>query len=318
MAERMGTDATTGVPSMGTPLIIEARVNEYASRERNPGVPWLPQEIAADAAECREAGASILHWHGRQADGSPDHRYECYRDTILAARAACDLLVHPTLGYVTLDAGPEERLGNVMRLAADPATKPEFAPMDMGSVNVDWYDPDRKDYRTRGLIYRNGTDTLEYFAEHIRAEGMTPYLVSWNVSFTRQITAFLDGGKLASPAYVCFCLTDGTMLAGHPGTPEGLDAHVRFLPRHHRVEWTACNFNGDLLTLTEQIIREGGHVSIGLGDYPYAEYGAPSNAELVRRVAHQARALGREVATPEQARQILGVTVGAAEGAAAA
>jgi uncharacterized protein (DUF849 family) len=290
-------------------LVIEARVNEYATREGNSQVPWLPDEIARDAAECRDAGAAILHFHGRTPDGAPDHRFEAYRDTILATRVQSDILIHPTLGYVTLDAAAEQRIANILRLADDPATKPEFAPMDMGSTNVDWYDPVARAYTTKGLIYRNGTDTLEHFAHAIRARAMAPYLVAWNIGFTRQIGAFLDMGLLTGPAYVCFCLTDGVMLAGHPGTAEGLDAHTRFLPQGHAIEWTACNFNGDLLKLTEKIITEGGHVSIGLGDYPYAEYGRPSNAELIGRVADQARALGREVATPAEARAILGVPV---------
>lgn len=288
-------------------LIIEARVNEYASRSDNPNVPYLPEEIARDAAECQQAGSGILHFHGRMPDGSPDHRFETYRDTILASRALSDILIHPTLGYVTLDATAEQRIAIVDRLAQDTATRPEFAPMDMGSTNVDWYDPEARRYTTKGLIYRNGTDTLEHFAEVIRRRAMAPYLVSWNIGFTRQITAFLDMGLLPEPAYICFCLTDGVMLAGHPGTPDGLDAHTRFLPRHHRVEWTACNYNGDLLKLAEKVIAEGGHLSIGVGDYPYAEYGHPTNAELVRRVAEIARRLGREIATPDEARAMLGV-----------
>ena len=292
-------------------LVIEARVNEYAGRDANPNVPWLPGEIARDAAACRDAGAAILHFHGRTADGAPDHGFEVYRDTILQTRAACDLLIHPTLGYVTLDATAEQRIANMVRLAEDPATRPEFAPMDMGSTNVDWYDPEARRYTTKGLIYRNGTDTLEHFADVIRAHRMAPYLVAWNVGFSRQIGAFLDAGLLPEPAYVCFCLTDGVMLAGHPGTADGLDAHTKFLPAGRRIEWTACNFNGDLLALTGKIIAEGGHVSIGLGDYPYTALGRPTNADLVHRVAEQARAMGREVATPAEAAAILGVPASA-------
>lgn len=289
-------------------LIIEARVNEYAMRT-NPNVPWLPEEIARDALECREAGATIMHFHGRDHEGAPDHRYEVYRDTILATRDLTDIFIHPTLGYVTLDAAADERMANIVRLSNDPRTKPEFAPMDMGSVNVDWYDPEKREYTTKGLIYKNGTDTLERFASIIGQQDMTPYLVSWNVGFTRQIGAFLDMGLISAPAYVCFCMTDGVMLAGHPGTPEGLDAHTAFLPKNHRIEWTAVNFNGDLLRLTEKVIREGGHISIGLGDYPYAEYGRPTNAELIALVVRQAGELGREVASLEETREILNVQV---------
>ncbi|MAG98455.1 MAG: 3-keto-5-aminohexanoate cleavage protein [Alphaproteobacteria bacterium] len=288
-------------------LIIEARVNEYAMRDGNANVPWLPQEIAADAAECRQAGASIIHFHGRAADGQPDHDFESYRDTILQVRAGSDIMVHPTLGYVTLDEPAAQRLDNVTRLAADPATKPEFAPMDMGSVNVDWYDPERTEFTTKNLIYQNATDTLEYFARNIRAQGISQYLVCWNISFTRQMIAFMDMGLIPEPAFCLFLLSDDIMLAGHPGTPEGLDAHTRFLPPHRHVEWSVCNYNGDLLRLSESIITSGGHISIGLGDYAYENLGAPSNADLVHQVAEQARSLGREVADVAETRALLGM-----------
>lgn len=288
-------------------LIIEARVNEYMMRSENPHVPWTPAEIAAAAAECREEGATIVHFHARNDDGSPDHRLETYQDTMRRIHEMSDIMVHPTLGYVTLGAGPEERLHNVMTMAGDASTRPDFAPMDMGSVNVDWYNPEKVDYDTRDLVYRNDTATLEYFAKHITAAGLKQYLVSWNVSFTRQAVAFMDMGLIPEPAYMCFCLTDGIMLAGHPGTPQGLDAHTAFLPNDKRIEWTVCNFNGDLLKLSEKIIREGGHISIGLGDYPYSNIGNPKNAELIRIVREQAEALGREVATLDETREILGM-----------
>lgn len=116
-------------------LIIEARVNEYAPRTRNRHVPWSVQEIAQAAVDCRQAGASMLHFHARQADGSPEHGFESYRDTLAAVRARCDMLIHPTLGYVTLGAPAAERLANIRRMVEEGAP-PDIAPMDMGSTNV--------------------------------------------------------------------------------------------------------------------------------------------------------------------------------------
>ena len=289
-------------------LIIEARVNEYMFREQgNPHVPYGPDEIAADAAACREAGAAVLHFHARKADGAPEHAAESYAETVGLIRAGSDILVHPTLGYVTLDQPAEARLAHILDMAKDGARAPHFAPMDMGSVNVDRYNAQGRRFETTNLVYRNDTRTLTYFAEHIRAAGMKPYLVSWNIGFTRYMSAFLDMGLLDEPAYLCFCLTDNTFLGGHPGTPKGLQAHLDFLPPERRVEWTVCNFGGNLFSLAAPIIAGGGHVSIGLGDYAYPELGSPTNAELVARVAAIARELGREVATPDEARAILGM-----------
>ncbi len=289
-------------------LIIEARVNEFMMRgEGNPNVPYTPAEIAADALACREAGAAILHFHARQPDGKPDHAAETYAETVRLVRGSSDILVHPTLGYATLDDTAERRLDHILRMADDPAAAPHFAPMDMGSVNVDRYNAQARRFDTTNLIYKNSTETLTYFADRIRGAGMKPYLVSWNIGFTRYMGAFLDMGLLDEPAFLCFCLTDNTFLGGHPGTLKGLQAHLDFLPPGRNVEWTVVNFGGNLFSLAGAIIAQGGHISIGLGDYTYSELGQPSNADLVRRIAQMARELGREVATPEEARAILGM-----------
>ena len=189
------------------------------------------------------------------------------------------------------------------------STAPDFAPMDVGSVNVDWWNPAENRFDTTDLIYKNSTETLLHFAERITHHNLKHYLVSWNVSFTRQIEAFLKMGVIPEPAHILIVLTDGIMLAGHPGTPAGLDAQTAFMPKDHRVTWTASNYKGDLLLLTEKIIKDGGHISIGLGDYPYAEYAKdgrpPTNADIIARVVAQARALGREPATVEETRAML-------------
>ena len=288
-----------------TPLIIEARVNEYMMRGPNPNVPYSPAEIARNAAECRGAGAAVVHFHARKPDGSPEHAYESYRDTVQAIRAGSDILIHPTLGYVTLGAPAEERLSHIMRMHAD-GCPPDFAPMDMGSSNVDRINADGS-FQTTDLVYTNSTATLMYFAEHIRAKRMKPYLVAWNTGFTRQAGQFMRLGLLDGPAYLCFLVSENYSIAGHPATPRGVQAFVDFLPEDQKIEWTVCNFGGNLLKLTSGIIAMGGHLSIGLGDYLYPELGTPSNADLIDRVVQIARDVGRAVATPAQARTILGM-----------
>lgn len=289
-------------------VIIEARVNELALRNPNHNVPYLPEEIAADARACYEAGAAIVHYHGRTADGAPDNSRAHYLRTNRLIRQTCPILIHPSLGYVANDASAEDRFSAIEETMRDPATAVDFAPMDVGSVNVDWWDPEAQRYTTTDLIYKNSTATLMHFASRIRHHRLRPYLVSWNVSFTRQIDAFLQMGVIDEPAYVCFCLTDGINLSGHPGTEAGLDAHLMFLPEGRRIVWTVVNYKGDLLQLAEKILRAGGHISIGTGDFAYTDYGTPTNAELVSRVVEIAQRLGREPATVEETRAILGLT----------
>lgn len=288
-------------------LIIEARVNEYAPRTRNPNVPWSTDEIARDAAACRDAGASVVHFHARKADGSPEHAYESYRDTLAAIRARTDILIHPTLGYVTLNAPAEERLRHVRRMVEE-GTPPEIAPMDMGSTNVSVLDEaGRYLPEMEERVYQNSTATLHYFADRLREWRLKPYLQIWNLSFMREMERFFAVGWLDAPVFVEFVCTDNHCIGGHPGTPKGLQAFIDFLPQQVPVEWTVCNYGGNLLPLVSQAIAQGGHVSIGLGDFHYDQLGAPTNAQLVERVARIAREYGREVATPAEARQILGI-----------
>ncbi len=288
-------------------LIIECRVNEYAPRTRNRHVPWSTAEIADNAQACRDAGASMLHFHARQSDGAPEHSYEAYRDTVAAVRAKTDILIHPTLGYVTLDAPATERLAHIRRMVEE-NTPPDIAPLDMGSTNVSVLD--ESGHYVEGMderIYQNSTATLRYFAEHLREYKLKPYVQIWNISFMREMERFFKLGWIDAPVFAEFVCTDNHCIGGHPGTAKGLQALIDFVPDDVPVEWTVCNYGGNLLPLVTQAITQGGHIAIGLGDYHYNELGTPTNAELVARVADLARVCGREVATPSEARTILGM-----------
>jgi uncharacterized protein (DUF849 family) len=283
-------------------LIIEARINEYAMRSENPHVPWSSQEITDDAVRCREAGASIVHFHSRTPDGAPEHRYESYAETISQIRERTDILIHPTLGAATNDVSAAERIETVVRLASDPATRPDLAPMDMGSANLDFYDQNNQRFYTNDVIYKNSTATLEHFAGAISDARMKHYVVSWNIGFTRQTLAFMDMGLLPEPIFLLFVLTDGALLAGHPGTAAGLDAHLAMLPRDRKIEWAVCNHGGDMLPLVDKVIGEGGHIAIGLGDHSYAKNEPMNNAELIAQVANRAAAAGRPLTDPQTVR----------------
>lgn len=288
-----------------TPLIIEVRVNEYASRRHNEHVPWTPEEIARDAGACRAAGASIVHFHARQDNGAPSHDPQRFADTVARIRETSDILIHPTLGAFTVDGSAAQRVEHVMALAREPGTRPDFFPMDMGSMNVDTYDAAQHIYRTTSAVYCNTTETLQHFANCARQTGLKPVLACWNIGYTRQALAFADSGLLTRPLFIEFVLTDGALLAGHPGTRAGLEAHLAVLPRDEAIQWSACRIGGDLLQLADLIASVGGHIAIGLGDYPNAEHGAPTNAALVARVADIAERHGRRLASPADVKALL-------------
>lgn len=288
-------------------IILEARINEYAMRDVNPHVPWTPDEIAETAARCRQEGASVVHFHARGEDGSPLNTLDAYADIIRRIRSKCDILVHPTLGWFSNDADPAGRAACVTALARDLATKPDIAPIDTGTVNLETYDPDARTFSDADRVYVNRTDTLELYAREFRQSGIKPMLVTWSVGFTRRALAMIDGGLVSEPAYFLVNMTDGAVLTGHPGTAEGLNAHLQFLPDDRRIEWSANIVGGNLLNLARQAAALGGHVAPGIGDYPYRELGCPPNEEVVRRAAELVRSAGREIASPDDAREILGM-----------
>lgn len=286
-------------------MILEARINEYAMRDRNPNVPRTSDEIAESAARCRAEGAAIVHFHARAEDGLPLHTAEAYAEIIRKVRARSDILVHPTLGWFSNDHDPAGRADCVTTLARDPATKPDIAPIDTGSTNLETYDPVARAFSHADRVYINRTDTLEVYAHAFRRSGIKPQLVCWSVGFMRRAFALMEMGLVDEPAYVLLNMTDGPYLTGHPGTPEGLRAHLRFLPSDRKVEWLANIVGGNLLDLAEMAARQGGHLAPGIGDYPCEEIGCPSNEEVVRSAARTAKAAGRELAKPEDVRQML-------------
>lgn len=288
-------------------MIIEARINEYAMRQDNPHVPWTPDEIAETAARCREAGASIVHFHARKPDGSPEHSVQVYAEIIRKIRAKSDILIHPTLGWFSNDEDPIARTTCVTTLAKDPATKPDFAPIDTGTINLDAYDPATQTFSHADRVYKNRTDTLERYARDFRAAGIKPIMVCWSVGFVRRAAALIDMGLVEEPTYFLMNMTDGHWITGHPGTAAGLEALTRFLPEGRRLEWASNVVGGDLLKLTTLSAECGGHIAPGIGDYPYRELGSPSNEAVVSMAVAMARKAGREVASVQDTRELLGL-----------
>jgi uncharacterized protein (DUF849 family) len=287
-------------------LIIEVRANENALRDQNPYVPWTAEEIGHDVAECHAAGAALVHFHARTADGGADHSAAAYTAAIRAIRARCDILLAPSLAN-TPGAGAAERIANLALDSTEPLYRPDFLVVEPGSANLDLYSAERHDFLSRDKVFVNSYDTVDFFLKTAAAYGLAPYLTSFNIGWSRAIAALLDQGAVREPALVQLVTGGPAFLGPHPGTPEGLAAHVAFLPPGRAIEWFTCCHGGNVLALAAQAIATGGHVSIGLGDHPYRELGEPRNADLVRRVAAMASDFGRDVASTDEARAMLGL-----------
>lgn len=287
-------------------LIITVRVNEYMSRAVNPNVPFTPDEIAETAAECRAAGASIIHFHARTPDGGKCHTPEVYAEIVAKIRERTDILIDSTLGQITVKED-ENRLAHVRLMAQKSATRPDFAAVDTGSSNIDAYDPAQKKFLTTDKVYLNSTETCLFLARGMTEAGVKPHLSVWAVPFVRMVDAFLDMGAIREPAYVQCVLAEGGIVGAHPCTTRGLEALIDFLPPQRKIEWTVACKEGNLFNVATTALERGGHLAPGIGDYPYPELDCPSNAQLVRRFAELGRAMGRGIATTDEARRMLGI-----------
>ncbi len=292
---------------MSDKIIIEVRINEYAMRDANPNIPYSPEEIANQAVECWREGASIIHYHARDPKtGAPASDPKLYAETVRRIKEKCDVITMPTLGAWWLPS-PEARIAHIVEMAKDPMTKPEFGPIDMATSNVDTYDPKGKRFKTTETVYMNTTKTWQYFAETMKSVGVKPIQALWNISSVRHTQALAEMGIFAEPLYCEIVLTEDWLLTGHPGTVKGMEAFLEFFPKGQNWQWSVMCVGGNLFAVAAAAMERGGHISIGLGDYPYPELEFPTNARLVSRIAQLARDMGREIATPEEAKKMLGV-----------
>jgi uncharacterized protein (DUF849 family) len=291
---------------MANKVIIMARINEYKPRTPNPNVPFTPDEIARTAAECEAAGASIVHFHARQPDGAPAHDPDLYLEIVEKIRARSKLIVDSTLGQITVK-GDQARSAHIAKMKERPSGRTDMAAIDTGSTNIDVYDAAAKSFKTRDKTYLNTIETCMNLAAVMDDAGVKPHLTCWTIPFLRTADALLDMGVFREPGYVQLIFCEGGIVGGHPCTIDGALAFVRMLPLKRRIEWTVTCKEGNLLPAAAVALEHGGHLSPGIGDYEYPELGYPTNAKLVEFFANYARAFGREIASPDEAREMLGL-----------
>lgn len=286
-------------------LIITLHLNG-PTRASSPHLPYSPEEIADQAVECSRQGAAIVHYHACDPEtGAPSRETAAFADIQRRIKKACNIITFPTLGGLV--AEPAGRLAHILEIAKDPATRPDCIPLDMLTTNLDAYDAKKKEFTSLDRIYSNTTRNLIDIVQRVSAVGVKPVPMFWNVAGVRVAEKFVEMGILKEPMYCNVSIYGEPYLGfGHPATGRGLDAIVDFFPPNADWRWSSCVVAANGLAVLAHAIERGGDVTIGLHDYTYPELGFPTNAELIARVADLARAMGREVATAAEAREILG------------
>ena len=265
-------------------IITAALTGAEVTKEACPNLPVTPDEIAQAAFECWQAGASIVHVHARDAEGNPTQDASVYKEIIDKTAALCNIIVQPSTGGATWHTA-EQRLQPV-------DLKPEMATLSCGTCNFG------------DEVFMNPEGYMEDFAKKMQEMGVKPEFEIFERGMIENAKKLLKKGYVSAPMHFDFVLG---VPGACPGNPEDLMYLVQFLPEGST--WTVAGVGRYQLPLTTLAIILGGNVRVGFEDNIYYTKGvkADSNAQMVERVARLARELGREVATPDEARQILGL-----------
>lgn len=271
-------------------IITVAQTGAITMKKQNPHVPEQPDEIAASALACYNEGAAIVHIHARDPQGENSPDIGIFKDIHQRIRAACPIVIQDSTG-----GGPNlTQMERINCLEAGP----EMASLNMGSMM-------RISGPYKGVPWSNMPEEIELFVGKMREKGIKPELEVYSHAMLREMQMLIDKGLIEKPYYVDLVL--GMRYQGAcDATPKILLSLIDMLPPDTIFNCAAVGTGQ--LPLTTLSMLMGGCVRVGLEDNIYYGKGKlATNAELVARTVRIARELGKEPATPDEAREILGL-----------
>ena len=302
---------------MSDPVILTCAVTgAIHTPGMSPHLPVTPDAIAESAIAAAEAGAAILHLHARDPEtGRPDQTPEAFRRFLPRIKQACDAVVNLTTG-----GSPYMRVEERARPATELA--PEVASLNMGSMNFGLYGmlgryPDLGGWErehlegSRDLVFRNSFQDIEYVLREAGARGTRFEFECYDVSHLYNLAHFAGRGLVEPPFFV---QTVFGLLGGIGTDPEDV-AHMHRTARRlfgAGLRWSVLGAGAAQFRVAAQAAAMGANVRVGLEDSLWIGPGelAISNAQQVARARALVEALGRRVATPAEARAILGLKGG--------
>lgn len=284
--------------AMQDKAILTCALNGVLTNPAQHPVPFKPQDMADSARQAYDAGAAIVHIHFREQTSGlfPSWDPELARDVVTRIRSACpDMIINLTTGIVGDDiAGP---------LACLEATRPEMAALNAGSLNYlkiksngDWAWPP--------MLFDNPVDKISRFLDAMRDLHITPECECFDTGIVRSIAMFAQNGLLKPPFTVS--LVQGVS-SGMPARTDLLPILVDELPP--KTHWQSIVIGReDVWPIHQKTAELGGHLRTGVEDTFYLPDGqkVSGNGQLIDQLAKIARQAGREPASPQEARKILG------------
>lgn len=268
-------------------LIITAAISgAEVTKEHNPAVPYTKEECVREAKLAYEAGASIIHLHVRTDKGKPTQDKNRFEEVMDAIRAECsDVIIQPSTGGA-VGMSNDERLQPT-------ELNPEMATLDCGTLNFGGDE-----------IFENTENTIKYFGERMIERGIKPELEVFDKSMIDMALRLHKKGFINSPMHFDFVMG---VNGGISGTLRDFVFLRNSIPADST--YTVAGVGRFEFPLAVASIIDGGHVRVGLEDNLYISKGilVKSNGELVEKVVRMAKELGRSIANPTEAREILGL-----------
>lgn len=268
-------------------IICVAITGSVPQKSDNPAVPITVAEQIESTQEAFEAGASIAHCHVRKDDGTPTSDPERFARLLEGLRKSCPGMIVQLSTGGRSGAGKER--GGMLGL------RPDMASLTVGSNN----------FPTR--VYENPPDLVDWLASEMARHGVKPEIEAFDLSHIHQAAAMAKAGKIPGAPYIQFVMGVKNAM---PADRDVFDYYVSTVRRLcPGSEWCAAGIGRHQIELNEWCVAGGGHARTGLEDNIRLDKNtlAPSNAALVKRTAELCERHGRPVATPAQAREILGL-----------
>ncbi len=283
--------------ALGDKVIIACAVTgAVTTKKQCPAIPYTAEEIGEECRRAYEAGATVVHVHGRTDDGQPSYDPATFAAYTREIEKRSPVLINYSTGAIGLSK--EDRIRHVVE------TKPHIAALNMGSMNYAKYSPKRKEF-VFSFVFQNPFDEIVYYLKQMNELGVRPECECFDSGHVESLNLLIEMGLLKTPIDVNLVLG---VTGGMPATPD----HLQFMATHlpAGAVWKTTPISSATWPLTSMALGMGGNVRVGLEDNFYLPNGemVKSNGDLVAQAATMARAAGRQVATLEETKQMLGIT----------
>jgi len=269
-------------------ILTVATTGAWPKKENTPYVPLTPVEIAEEVYACWKAGAAIAHIHVRDDEGNASMDYDKFEETVNLIRAKKDCNI-----VINLTTSGGIGLTDEVRIKPFAKLKPEIASFDCGSMN--WQ---------HVTVFENSPSFLEKSGLAMQEANVKPEIEIFDVGMIYNALYYLKKGIIKAPLHFQFVLGAA---GGMPATVDNLLYLKNLIPKD--ATWSALGIGKGAMPILYATLALGGHVRVGMEDNILYNKGqlAKSNVEFIARAKRLVEEMGKEAATPDEARKILGV-----------